>query len=174
MLPTGIVPKIQRKMPGDWEEAAAAVPGLPGIWEEAAAAVPGLAGDPGESGGSGSGPSGNGTDSGSGGFLGRIFGGIAGFISSHAWLFLGLGVLALGAGAVVVFSGLRHYIAAREKAERSLRYKRRQQRLQDMGVSTEEFDMMLHERRSGGLKSPRRRFSGHKHHKSFLDGRPLR
>ncbi len=134
----------------------------------------GLAGDPGESGGSGSGPSGNGTDSGSGGFLGRIFGGIAGFISSHAWLFLGLGVLALGAGAVVVFSGLRHYIAAREKAERALRYKRRQQRLQDMGVSTEEFDMMLHERRSGGLKSPRRRFSGHKHHKSFLDGRPLR
>lgn len=134
----------------------------------------GLAGDPGESGGSGSGPSGNGTDSGSGGFLGRIFGGIAGFISSHAWLFLGLGVLALGAGAVVVLSGLRHYIAAREKAERALRYKRRQQRLQDMGVSTEEFDMMLHERRSGGLKSPRRRFSGHKHHKSFLDGRPLR
>ncbi len=134
----------------------------------------GASGDLGGSGGSGSGASGNGTDSGSGGFLGRIFGGIAGFISSHAWLFLGLGVLALGAGAVVVFSGLRHYIAAREKAERALRYKRRQQRLQDMGVSTEEFDMMLHERRSGGLKSPRRRFSGHKHHKSFLDGRPLR
>ena len=134
----------------------------------------GLAGDLGENGGSGSGPSGNGAAPGSGGFLGKIFGGIAGFISSHAWLFLGLGVLALGAGALVFLSGLRHYIAAQEKAERALRYKRRQQRLQDIGVSTEEFDMMLHQRRSGGLKSPRRRFSGHKHHKSFLDGRPLR
>lgn len=134
----------------------------------------GLAGDLGENGGSGSGPSGNGAAPGSGGFLGKIFGGIAGFISSHAWLFLGLGVLALGAGALVFLSGLRHYIAAREKAERALRYKRRRQRLQDIGVSTEEFDMMLHQRRSGGLKSPRRRFSGHKHHKSFLDGRPLR
>lgn len=134
----------------------------------------GLAGELGQSGSSDSGPSGNGADPGSGGFLGKIFGGIAGFISSHAWLFLGLGVLALGAGALVFLSGLRHYIAAQEKAERALRYKRRQQRLQDIGVSTEEFDMMLHQRRSGGLKSPRRRFSGHKHHKSFLDGRPLR
>ena len=174
MLPTGMVPKIQRKMPGDLGGSGGSGSGASGDPGGSGGMGSGLAGDPGESGGSGSGPSGNGTDSGSGGFLGRIFGGIAGFISSHAWLFLGLGVLALGAGAVVVFSGLRHYIAAREKAERALRYKRRQQRLQDMGVSTEEFDMMLHERRSGGLKSPRRRFSGHKHHKSFLDGRPLR
>lgn len=105
---------------------------------------------------------------------GRILGAFTGFVKDHAGILLVLGVLLLGAVAVFLVTALRRHIREREKAERALRYQRRQQRLQDIGVSTEEFDLILNERRSGSLQSPRRRFPGRRRHKSFLDSRRLR
>ena len=127
---------------------------------------------PGRSGRSGSGKGGLGSTILS--LPGRILGAFTGFVRDHAGILLALGGLLLAAVAVFLVTALRRHIREREKAERALRYQRRQQRLQDIGVSTEEFDLILSERRSGSLQSPRRRFSGRRRHKSFLDSKRLR
>lgn len=127
---------------------------------------------PGRSGRSGSGKGGLGSTILS--LPGRILGAFTGFVKDHTGILLALGGLLLAAVAVFLVTALRRHIREREKAERALRYQRRQQRLQDIGVSTEEFDLILSERRSGSLQSPRRRFPGRRRHKSFLDSRRLR
>lgn len=105
---------------------------------------------------------------------GRISSAVSGFLSRHAWLLFGLGSLLLLAGAAAFLLGLKRHLEHKEKTERALRYQRRQQRLQDIGVSSEEFDMILSKRRTSALKSTRQRFSGRRRHKSFLDSKRLR
>lgn len=69
------------------------------------------------------------------------------------------------------FFALRFIIKKREEAERAARYQRRQQRLQDIGLSSAEFDLLLQQKRSGSALHQ----SGKKHrprrHKSFLDSK---
>lgn len=104
----------------------------------------------------------------------RISKAVSGFLTRHAILFKGLGILLFLAAAAVLFMRLKRHLEHKEKTERALRYQRRQQRLQDIGVSSEEFDMILSARRTSALKSPRQRFPGRRRHKSFLDGKRLR
>lgn len=85
----------------------------------------------------------------------------------------------VGAVAVVAILGsgvltAKYRIEKREEEERSERYERRKQRLQDIGMTTSEFDMMLQQKRSDSAlkqtKSPKRP----KKHKSFLDNKNFR
>lgn len=77
-------------------------------------------------------------------------------------------VLALLGGGVLL---LKLHIEKREEAERMARYNRRKQRLQDIGMSSTEFDLLMQQKRSGPSirqeKKPRRP----KRHKSFLDSK---
>lgn len=89
-------------------------------------------------------------------------------IPSVVWI-----VLSVIAGLAVIVGGLiglKIYIEKREEAERLTRYNRRQRRLQDIGMSTAEFDLLMQQKRTQPLikpdKSPRR---GRRKHKSFLD-----
>lgn len=85
-------------------------------------------------------------------------------IPSAVWITLiVLVVLAALVGGGIL---LKAHIERREEKERLARYHRRQQRLQDIGVSSSEFDLMLEQRRKSyslSDKSPRRR-RGRKRH----------
>ncbi len=88
-------------------------------------------------------------------------------IPTGLWIALGviLAVVLAGGGLII----LKIRIEKREEEERVNRYQRRQQRLQDIGVSTAEFDLLLQQKRSDSAlrqTGPRRR---PKKHKSFLD-----
>lgn len=76
-------------------------------------------------------------------------------------------ILILGGG--ILF--LKFQIEKREEAERMARYQRRQQRLQDIGMSSTEFDLMLQQKRSGSAlkQNGQHHRQRPKHHKSFLD-----
>ncbi len=83
------------------------------------------------------------------------------------WIIVGAAAVAaiLGSGVLTA----KYRIEKREEEERSERYERRRQRLQDIGMTTSEFDLMLQKKRSdSALKQtkPRKR---PKKHKSFLD-----
>ena len=67
---------------------------------------------------------------------------------------------------------LKFHIEKKEEAERVARYQKRQQRLQDIGMSTADFDMLLQEKRTSALKTPKRK-PKHllKKRKSFLDSK---
>ncbi len=56
---------------------------------------------------------------------------------------------------VAVFVLVKIQIEKREEEERLARYRRRQQRLQDIGMSTAEFDMLLEQKRNASAKSHR-------------------
>ncbi|MDO4267393.1 MAG: D-alanyl-D-alanine carboxypeptidase family protein [Eubacteriales bacterium] len=74
--------------------------------------------------------------------------------------------LALVTGGLLA---LKFRIEKREAAERALRYERRQKRLQDIGMSTADFDLLLEKKRyDSALRQsrPRRR---PRRHASFLD-----
>ena len=78
-------------------------------------------------------------------------------IPSVVWVVL-LVILAL---AALIGGGifLKFYIEKKEEADRLARYQRRQQRLQDIGMSSTEFDLLMQKRRSASSiiqKKPRR------------------
>lgn len=82
-------------------------------------------------------------------------------------------IIAGGAAvAAIIGSGVltaKYRIEKREEEERSERYERRRQRLQDIGMTTSEFDMMLQQKRSDSALKPTRPHKRPKKHKSFLD-----
>jgi len=86
-----------------------------------------------------------------------------------------LGVILCLAGLAGGLLYFKQWRTQKEEAERAARYERRQKRLEDMGVSTAEFDQMVNERRANALaspkKKPRRR---NKNRKSFLDHKTWR
>lgn len=76
-------------------------------------------------------------------------------IPSTVWIVLII-LVVLGAlvGGVIL---LKLHIEKKEEAARLARYNRRQQRLQDIGMSTAEFDLLMQQKRTAPLSSPRRR-----------------
>lgn len=76
-------------------------------------------------------------------------------------------VLLVG-GAVVL---LKLHIEKREEAERMARYRKRQQRLEDIGMSSAEFDLLLQQKRSSPVSKQGKRARRPKRHKSFLDSK---
>lgn len=67
---------------------------------------------------------------------------------------------------------LKFHIEKKEEAERVVRYQKRQQRLQDIGMSPTDFDMLLQEKRTSALKTPKRKpRRSLKKRKSFLDSK---
>lgn len=82
-------------------------------------------------------------------------------------------IIAGGAAvAAIIGSGVltaKYRIEKREEEERSERYERRRQRLQDIGMTTSEFDMMLQQKRSDSALKPTKPHKRPKKHKSFLD-----
>lgn len=79
------------------------------------------------------------------------------------------GILA-GAGAVT--GGLlllKAHIEKQEEDERLARYQRRQQRLQDIGMSSAEFDLMMQEKRNTSALKTEKKKTRPRRHRSFLD-----
>lgn len=74
--------------------------------------------------------------------------------------------IALAAAAGIL---IKTYFKKREEAERMARYQKRQQRLQDIGMSTAEFDLLLQQKRSGSALKTKKHSHRPKRHKSFLD-----
>ena len=66
---------------------------------------------------------------------------------------------------------LKLTIEKREEAERAARYQRRQKRLDDMGMSSSEFDLLLQKKRSDSALRQTKSDRRPKHHKSFLDSK---
>lgn len=91
-------------------------------------------------------------------------------IPSIVWI-----VLAVIAALAVFIGGLaalKLHIEKKEEAERLARYQKRQRRLQDIGMSTAEFDLLIQQKRTrpsiSARKRPRR---GRRGRKSFLDSK---
>lgn len=90
------------------------------------------------------------------------------------WIVL---VIILAAGGII--SGLivvKTHIEKKEEEERLARYHRRQQRLQDIGMSSADFDLLMQEKRnaSSSVYSIKKAAKKPRKHKSFLDKkRPL-
>lgn len=76
----------------------------------------------------------------------------------------------LGSGVLTA----KYRIEKREEEERSERYERRKQRLQDIGMTTSEFDMMLQQKRSDSALKQTKESKRPKKHKSFLDNKNFR
>lgn len=91
-------------------------------------------------------------------------------IPSIVWVVLGvIAALAAVVGGLIV---LKIHIEKKEEAERLARYQKRQQRLQDIGMSTAEFDLLIQQKRSTSSLSPRKKpRRGRKNRKSFLDSK---
>lgn len=91
-------------------------------------------------------------------------------IPSIVWVVLGvIAALAAVVGGLIV---LKIHIEKKEEAERLARYQKRQQRLQDIGMSTAEFDLLIQQKRSASSLSPRKKpRRGRKNRKSFLDSK---
>lgn len=81
---------------------------------------------------------------------------------------IAIAVCLLLGGAVVL---LKLHIEKREEAERMARYRKRQQRLEDIGMSSAEFDLLLQQKRSSPGVKPGKRPRRPKRHKSFLDSK---
>lgn len=92
-------------------------------------------------------------------------------IPAVVWTVLAV-IAALGGlvGGLIAFK-LHH--KKKEEAERLARYQKRHQRLQDIGMSTAEFDLLIQQKRSNSsLSSPRKRPNKRKkNRKSFLDSK---
>lgn len=88
-------------------------------------------------------------------------------IPAGVWIGLAV-ILALAAFAAgVIF--LKMQIEKREEAERAARYQRRQKRLQDIGMSSADFDLLMQKKRSDSVLKQNRPRKRPKKHKSFLD-----
>lgn len=91
-------------------------------------------------------------------------------VPSVVWIVLAV-IAALGA----VIGGLvavKIHIEKKEEAERLARYQKRQQRLQDIGMSTAEFDLLIQQKRATASSAPQKRQNrGRKKRKSFLDSK---
>lgn len=74
--------------------------------------------------------------------------------------------LALVAGGLLA---LKFRIEKREAAERAARYERRQKRLQDIGMSTADFDLLLEKKRYKSALRQSRPRKRPRRHPSFLD-----
>lgn len=86
-------------------------------------------------------------------------------------------IVGVAAVAAIIGSGLltaKYRIEKREEEERSERYERRKQRLQDIGMTTSEFDMMLQQKRSDSALKQTKPHKRPKKHKSFLDNKNFR
>ena len=86
-------------------------------------------------------------------------------------------IVGAAAVAAIIGSGLltaKYRIEKREEEERSERYERRKQRLQDIGMTTSEFDMMLQQKRSDSALKQTKVRKRPKKHKSFLDEKNFR
>ena len=86
-------------------------------------------------------------------------------------------IIGVAAVAAIIGSGLltaKYRIEKREEEERSERYERRRQRLQDIGMTTSEFDMMLQQKRSDSALKQTKPHKRPKKHKSFLDNKNFR
>ena len=86
-------------------------------------------------------------------------------------------IVGAAAVAAIIGSGLltaKYRIEKREEEERSERYERRRQRLQDIGMTTSEFDMMLQQKRSDSALKQTKPHKRPKKHKSFLDNKNFR
>lgn len=71
-------------------------------------------------------------------------------IPTGFWIISGI-MVSLGAIAgVIVFLKIR--IEKREERERAERYQRRQKRLQDIGISSAEFDLLMQQKRNKNKK----------------------
>lgn len=88
------------------------------------------------------------------------------------WIIVGAAAVAaiLGSGVLTA----KYRIEKREEEERSERYERRKQRLQDIGMTTSEFDMMLQKKRSDSALKQTTPHKRPKKHKSFLDNKNFR
>lgn len=84
-------------------------------------------------------------------------------------VWIGLAVILALAALIggLVFLKLR--IEKREEAERMARYQRRQKRLQDIGMSSADFDLLMQQKRSDSALRQTRPRKRPKKHKSFLD-----
>ena len=86
-------------------------------------------------------------------------------------------IVGVAAVAAIIGSGLltaKYRIEKREEEERSERYERRKQRLQDIGMTTSEFDMMLQQKRSDSALKQTKPHKRPQKHKSFLDNKNFR
>lgn len=89
-----------------------------------------------------------------------------------ASVFIGFVIVLLLAAAAAGGLFLKFRIEKKEEAERVARYQKRQQRLQDIGMSAADFDMLLQEKRTSALKTPKRKPQRSlKKRKSFLDSK---
>lgn len=85
----------------------------------------------------------------------------AGFLSAvprALWIVCGAVIVLLAVGGGLVFAKIR--IEKKEEEERLYRYNRRRQRLEDIGMSAAEFDMLLQQKRTAAAsaaKSARRK-----------------
>lgn len=79
-----------------------------------------------------------------------------------------IAALALIGGGILL---LKLHIEKREEAERMARYNRRKQRLQDIGMSSTEFDLLMQQKRSGPSIRQDKKTRRPKRHKSFLDSK---
>ena len=88
------------------------------------------------------------------------------------WIIVGVAAVAaiLGSGLLTA----KYRIEKKEEEERSERYERRKQRLQDIGMTTSEFDMMLQQKRSDSALKQTKPYKRPKKHKSFLDNKNFR
>ena len=85
--------------------------------------------------------------------------------------------MGVAAVAAIIGSGLltaKYRIEKREEEERSEHYERRKQRLQDIGMTTSEFDMMLQQKRSDSALKQTKLHKRPQKHKSFLDNKNFR
>ena len=66
---------------------------------------------------------------------------------------------------------LKFHIEKKEEAERTARYRRRQARLKDIGMSTAEFDLLMEKKRSESVLKQTKPRKRPKKHRSFLDAK---
>lgn len=92
-------------------------------------------------------------------------------IPAVVWIVLAVILVLGGLGGGLV--ALKIHIEKKEESERLARYQKRQQRLQDIGMSTAEFDLLIQQKRSGSALSSKRKkpYRGRKNRKSFLDSK---
>lgn len=86
-------------------------------------------------------------------------------IAKPVWAVCGvIAVLVIGTGGVLL---VKLHIEKREEEERLARYNRRRQRLEDIGISTTEFDMLLQQKRTAAAASGQQSAYQRKKKKSF-------
>lgn len=83
------------------------------------------------------------------------------------WIITGILAFAAALGGILII--WKAHIEQQEEKERLARYQRRQERLQDIGMSPADFDLMMQERRNASALKNQKKKRRPKRHKSFLD-----